>query len=73
VIKDDQTSRAAPPDAQTIRPTGPQAISDADYEQMYHLLYAYRFSSISFLELLDKLEVILQINPSQASCQTNPD
>ncbi len=39
-------------------------VSDADYEQMYHLLYAYRFGAISFLELLDKLEAILHINPS---------
>ena len=73
MTRDDQKFLAAPLDAQTIRPTGSQAISDADYEQMYHLLYAYRFSSISFLELLDKLEVILQINSSQASRQTNPD
>ena len=70
---DDQKHLAVPPDAQTIRPTGSQAISDADYEQMYHLLYAYRFSSISFLELLDKLEVILRINSAQTRCQTNPD
>jgi hypothetical protein len=73
VIKDDQTSQTAPHDAQTIRPTGSQAISDADYEQMYHLLYAYRFGSISFLELLDKFEEILHIDASQAKRQSDPD
>ena len=51
----------APP-KQTAQPT----VSDADYEQMYHLLYAYRFGSISFLELLDKFEEILHIDASQA-------
>jgi hypothetical protein len=48
-------------------------VSDADYEQMYHLLYAYRFGAISFLELLDKLEAILRINPSQVSLATDSD
>ena len=51
----------------------PPTISDADYEQMYNLLYAYRFGSIGFLELLGKLETILHINSSQASRQANPD
>jgi hypothetical protein len=40
-------------------------VSDADLEQMYKLLYAYRFGSISFLELLDKFEEILHIVASQ--------
>ena len=40
---------------------------------MYKLLYAYRFGSIGFLELLDKLETILHINSSQASRQADPD
>ena len=51
----------------------PPTISDADYEQMYTLLYAYRFGSISFLELLDKIEAILHIHSSQASRQSNFD
>lgn len=51
----------------------PAAVSDTDYEQMYSLLYAYRFGVISFLELLDKLEAILHINSSQTSRQTDPD
>jgi len=53
--------------------TEPQAVSDADYEQMYSLLYAYRFGAINFLELLDKLEAILHINSSQTGPQTDPD
>ena len=73
MIHDDQTSQAAPPDAQTIRPTGSPTILDADYEQMYHLLYAYRFGAISFLELLDKFEAILNINSSHASRLTDID
>jgi hypothetical protein len=59
--------------AQTDQSTEPPAVSDADYEQMYSLLYAYRFGTISFLELLDKLETILRINSSQVSQQTGPD
>lgn len=31
------------------------------YEQLYHKLYAYRFGSINFLELLDAFEEILHI------------
>ena len=54
-------------------PTEPPTVSDADYEQMNNLLYAYRFGAISFLELLDKLEAILRINSSQVSRQTGPD
>ncbi len=53
--------------------TEPPAVSDADYEQMYHLLYAYRFGAISFLELLDNLEAILHINSAPASRQTDLD
>ena len=53
--------------------TEPPAVSDADYEQMYSLLYAYRFGAINFLELLDKLEAILQINSSQTGPQSDPD
>ena len=53
--------------------TEPLGVSDADYEQMYSLLYAYRFGAINFLELLDKLEAILHINSSQTGPQTDPD
>ena len=49
------------------------SVSDADYEQMYNLLYAYRFGAISFLELLDKLEAILHVNSSQISLAADPD
>lgn len=66
MIKDDRTFQTAPPDARTDQPTELPAISEADYEQMYTLLYAYRFGSISFLELLDKTEAILHIQSSQA-------
>ena len=45
--------------------TEPSAVSDADLEQMYKLLYTYRFGSISFLELLDKFEAILRIGAPQ--------
>ena len=55
MIKNDQTSQATSPDKQTNSPT----ISDADYEQLYQLLHAYRFGAISFLELLDAFEDIL--------------
>jgi hypothetical protein len=68
VIKDDQNCRAAPLDESPELAT----LSDADYEQMYNLLYAYRFGAISFLELLDKFEVILHIDASQASRQPDP-
>jgi hypothetical protein len=53
--------------------TEPPAVSDADYEQMYSLLYAYRFGAINFLELLEKFEAILRINSSQTGPQTDPD
>ena len=61
MIKDDQTSQVVPPDVQTNRPT----VSDEDLEQMYHLLYTYRFGSISFLELLDMFEDILHLGTPQ--------
>jgi hypothetical protein len=38
-----------------------------DYEKMYALLYAYRFGTIGFLELLDAFEQILRIQPPQAN------
>ena len=38
-----------------------------DYEKMNALLYAYRFGTIGFLELLDAFEEILHIQPPQAS------
>jgi hypothetical protein len=43
----------------TSQPTKLPTISDADYEQMYHLLMAYRFGSISFIALLEKWKEIL--------------
>jgi hypothetical protein len=51
----------------TIQADAPPApmVSEVDLEQMYHLLYAYRFGSISFLELLDMFEDILQIGAPQ--------
>lgn len=51
----------------------PKEAAPDDYEQMYNLLYVYRFGSISFLELLDKFEAILHINASQVNRQTDPD
>jgi hypothetical protein len=38
-------------------------ISVDTYERMCALLYAYRFGTISFLELLDKFEEMLNIRP----------
>lgn len=35
------------------------------YEQLYSKLYAYRFGTIGFLELLDAFEEILHIQPPQ--------
>ena len=69
MIKDDQTSPVTPLNSHTDQP----GISDADYEQMYQLLYAYRFGSISFLDLLDKLEEILHIDAPHAKRQTESD
>ncbi len=43
----------------------PDALSVPDmavYEQLYLKLYAYRFGTISFLELLEAFEEILGIN-----------
>ena len=68
--KDDPKLQAA---LLELKQTDPPTISEADYEQMYKLLYAYRFGSIGFLELLGKLETILHINSSQASRQADPD
>lgn len=68
MIKDDQNCPAVPLDESPELTT----LSDADYEQMYNLLYAYRFGAISFLELLDKFEAILHIDASQASRQPDP-
>jgi hypothetical protein len=46
----------------------PEEIKAAgDYEKMYSLLYAYRFGTIGFLELLAAFEEILHIQPPQAS------
>ena len=42
-----------------LNPAPSSTISDADYEQMYRLLMAYRFGSITFLELLKKWKEIL--------------
>jgi hypothetical protein len=53
------------PQALLLDDRAPPTVSDADLEQMYTLLYAYRFGSISFLELLDKFEEILHIGASQ--------
>jgi hypothetical protein len=35
--------------------------ADIDYEQLYMLLYAYRFGTISFLELIEQFEQVLGI------------
>ncbi len=48
----------------------PDALSVPDmtvYEQLYLKLYAYRFGTISFLELLDAFEEILHIRPPQSN------
>lgn len=42
------------------------------YERMCVAIYAYRFGTISFLELLDRLEDILGIEPPQIN-KTFPD
>jgi len=36
------------------------------YEQLYQLLYAYRFGTIGFLELLAAFEEILRISSNEA-------
>ena len=43
----------------------PEEATPDDYEQMHALLYAYRFGTIGFLELLAAFEEILQIQPPQ--------
>ena len=35
-----------------------------DYEQLYMTIYAYKFGSISFLELLKRIEETLEIHCS---------
>jgi hypothetical protein len=42
------------------------------YERMCVALYAYRFGTIGFLDLLTRFEEILNIEPPQASTQDNP-
>ncbi len=47
----------------------PEATKAAgDYEQMYALLYAYRFGRITFIELLDKWKEVLHL-PASAQQQ----
>ncbi len=36
-----------------------------DYEKMYSLLYAYRFGTVGFLDLLAAFEEILHVQPPQ--------
>ncbi len=43
------------------------------YERMCAALYAYRFGTIGFLELLTRFEEILGIEPSQTPIQHAPD
>jgi hypothetical protein len=44
----------------------PEVMSEqAIYEQLYLKLYAYRFGTIGFLELLDTFEEILHIPSNQ--------
>ena len=49
------------------------AVSVDAYERMCATLYAYRFGTIGFLELLTRFEEILGIEPSQAPIQHAPD
>jgi hypothetical protein len=45
----------------------PIEIPQHAYEAMCRALYAYRFGTISFLELLDKFEEVLNIRPPPAT------
>ena len=49
------------------------ATAGEDYKKMCALLYAYRFGTIEFLELLDRFEKILHIKSPQTTCQNAPD
>ena len=46
-------------DKTTARPDAPPG---PDYERLCMSLYAYRFGAISFLELIERLEVALDIS-----------
>jgi hypothetical protein len=50
-----------------------RAIAENTYETMCTLLYAYRFGTIGSLELLDKFEEILQIEPPLANRHNAPN
>lgn len=39
------------------------------YERMYHYLYDYRFGRITFLELLEKWEEVLNLPPGGTRVQ----
>jgi hypothetical protein len=41
------------------------------YEQMYALLYAYRFGTIGFLELLAAFEEILRVHTPQSNTRSD--
>lgn len=47
--------------------TPPHAVSIEAYERMCAALYAYRFGTISFLDLLTRFEEILGIEPPQSA------
>lgn len=49
----------------TVQPEAQTTQEMTVYEQLYSHLYAYRFGTIGFLELLDVFEEILQIQPPQ--------
>jgi len=68
MISNDQPSQVILPGDQPNQPTEPPSVSGTDYEQMYHLLHAYRFGAISFLELLDAFEQVLHLKT-----HANPD
>lgn len=44
-----------------------------DYEKLNALLYAYRFGTIGFLELLDAFEKVLHIEPTPVVRQHDLD
>ena len=45
--------------------TNAQQPEPTKHEQLYNILHAYHFGTISFLELLDRFEEVLDITPSE--------
>jgi hypothetical protein len=52
--------------------TNTQQPEPTKHEQLYNILQTYRFGAISFLELLDRFEEVLDITPSEDQTDDQP-